>query len=48
MAYLRDLCLLAHSGVQHLLCCVFFSSPCIHYVASFSALSIFNYPFGIL
>ena len=23
LAYLRDLCLLAYSGVQHLLCCVF-------------------------
>ena len=23
MSYLRYLCLLAHSGVQHILCCVF-------------------------
>ena len=23
MSYLRDLCLLVHSGVQHILCCVF-------------------------
>ena len=23
MSYLRYLCLLAHSGVQHVLCCVF-------------------------
>ena len=23
MSYLRYLCLLAHSGVQHILCCIF-------------------------
>jgi hypothetical protein len=34
MPYLRYLCLFAHSGVQHLLCCVFcfFSSACVPYV----------------
>jgi hypothetical protein len=31
MSYLRCLCLLAHSGVQHILCCVLpcFSSSCV-------------------
>ena len=28
MFYLRDLCLLAHSGVQHILCCVFLLLVC--------------------
>ena len=38
MYYLRYLCLFVHSGVQHILCCVFVfvSSLCVHYVASFS------------
>jgi len=42
MSYLRYLCLLAHSGVQHILCCVFgcFSSFCVPYVASFSGFLI--------
>jgi len=33
-----------HSGVQHMLCCVFvcFTSSCVPYVASFSGLSIFG------
>jgi len=38
---LRYLCLFTYNGVQHILCCcffVFFSSSCIHYIASFSAL----------
>jgi hypothetical protein len=50
MIYLRYLCLFAHSGVQHILCCVLFSFllPCAPYVASFSGLSIFDCPFGIL
>ena len=39
MTYLRYLCLLAHSDVQHILCSVFFSSSCVPYVASFSRLS---------
>jgi hypothetical protein len=42
MSYLRYLCLFAHSGVQHILCCVFcFCFVCLRlvypYVASFSA-----------
>ena len=40
----------AHSGVQHILCCVFcfvFFSSCVPYVASFSALSIFGCPFDV-
>jgi hypothetical protein len=45
MSYLRYLCLLVHSGVQHLLCCVFcFSSSCVPYVVSFSGLSILIAP----
>ena len=38
MYYLGYVCLLAHSGVQCILCCVFalFSSSCLHYVSSFS------------
>jgi hypothetical protein len=34
MSYLRYLCLFAHSGVQHILCCVFvlfFSVLCIYH-----------------
>ena len=42
---LRYLCLIAYSGVQHILCCVFvlfcFSSSSVPYVASFSGLCIF-------
>jgi hypothetical protein len=45
MSYLHYLCLFAHSGVQHILCCVFvlfvFVLP---NVASFSGLSIFYCP----
>jgi len=50
MSYLCYLCLLAYSGVQHILCCVFvlFVSSCVPYVASFSGVSLFNCPFGIL
>jgi hypothetical protein len=51
MSYLRYLCLLAHSGAQHILCCVVFlllllwlSSSCVHNVARFSALSIIDCP----
>jgi len=43
MSYLRYLCLFAYSGLQTY-CVVFlfcFSSSCVHYVASFSGLSIF-------
>jgi hypothetical protein len=45
------LCLFAHIGVQHILCCVFvlcFFVLCTSYVASFSGLSIFDCHFGIL
>ena len=47
MSYLRYLYLLTHSGVQHILYCVFvFSlSSCVPYVASFSGLSFFDCPF---
>jgi hypothetical protein len=47
MSYLRYLYLLTHSGVQHILYCVFvFSlSACVPYVASFSGLSFFDCPF---
>jgi hypothetical protein len=46
MSYLRDLCLLAYSGVTHILCYVFalFVSSRVPYVASFSGLSIFDCP----
>ena len=51
MSFLRYLCLLACSGVQHILCCVVFlfcfSSICVLYVASFSGLYIFDFPFCI-
>ena len=49
MSYLRYLCLLAHSGVQHILCYVLFcfSSSCVPYVVSFSELSFFDCHFGI-
>jgi hypothetical protein len=42
--------LLAHVGVKHILCCVFvwFSSICVPCAASFSGLSIFDWPFGII
>ena len=43
--YLRYLCLLAHSGGQRILCCVF---VLFFYVASVSGLSIFDCPFGTL
>jgi len=46
MSYLRYLCLFVHSGVKHILCCVFVLS-CVPYVASFSCLSIFDCPFVI-
>ena len=38
VSYLRSLCLLAHSGVHHIMCCVFVLVffPCVPYVASFS------------
>jgi hypothetical protein len=39
-SYLRYFCLLAYSGVQHILCCDFFYLSCIPYVASFSWLSL--------
>ena len=48
MSYLRYLCLFAHSGVQHILCCVFvlFSLVLFSlvYVASFSGFSLFDPP----
>jgi hypothetical protein len=48
MPYLRYmyLCLIAYSGVQHILCCVFvfLSSSCVPYVPSFAGMSIFIAP----
>jgi hypothetical protein len=40
-----------HSGVHHILCCVFVCLrpvSCVPYAASFSGLFIFECPFGIL
>jgi hypothetical protein len=50
MAYLRDLCLLAYSGVQHLLCCVFvlFFSTLYTLCCQLFGLSILYCLFGIL
>ena len=50
MSYSRYLCLFVHSGVQHILCCVFvlFYSSCVPHVNSLSGLSIFDCLFGIL
>ena len=47
MSYLRYLCLFAYSGVQHIVSNCYCSS-CAPYVASFSGLSFFDCPFGIL
>ena len=52
MSYLRYFCLLANSGVQHILCCDFCFvfrrlMSCVPNVASFSGLSIFDCPFSI-
>ena len=50
MSYLRYLCLFAFSGVQYIvLCfCFVFLHSCVPYVASFSGLSNFDCPFGVL
>jgi len=53
MSYLHDLCLLAFSNVQHILCCVLFGFVCIRHVscvpndASFFVLSILDCLFGL-
>ena len=47
MSYIHCLYLFAYSGVQHILCCVFVLFFFV-YVASFSGLSFFDCPFGIL
>jgi hypothetical protein len=47
MSYLRYLCLFTYSDVQYILCCVLFCFS-LSYVASFSGLSIFDCPFGLL
>jgi accessory gene regulator protein AgrB len=46
MSSLRYLCLFVHSGVQHILCCVFalFVFVFVPYVASFSEMSVFIAP----
>ena len=50
MSYLRYLYLLAYSGVQHIFIVFLFcfSSFSVPYVAGFSVLSFFDWPFGIL
>ena len=49
MSYLRYLCLVTYSGVQHILHCVCLRLvSCVPNVASFSGLSIVDCPFGIL
>jgi hypothetical protein len=47
MSYIHCLYLFTYSGVQHILCCVFVLFFFV-YVASFSGLSFFDCPFGIL
>ena len=47
MSYLRYLCLVAYSGVQHILSCVFVRGY-VTYVASFSGFFIFDCHLGIL
>ena len=47
MSYLPYLCLLAHSGVQHILCCALVLFVFVS-VASFSVLFIFDRPLDIL
>ena len=48
MSYLHFVCLLAHSGVQCILCCVFVLFFFVLFTLCFSGLSIFFLPFGIL
>jgi hypothetical protein len=49
MSYLCYLSLFTYSLTHIVLCfCFVFSSYCLTYVASFSELSIFDCPFGIL
>jgi len=52
MSYLRHLCyIVLHIVVSNIYCLVFlfcFSSLCVPYVATFSELSIFDCPFGII
>jgi len=53
MSYLRYFGLLAYSDVHHMLCCIFVFVClhlvfCVPIVVSFSGLSIFYCPFGIL
>lgn len=50
-SYLRDLCLFFESNTYCVMKLVFllcFASSCVHYVVSFSRLSIVECPFGIL
>jgi hypothetical protein len=54
MSYLRYLCFFAHSGSQHILCCVFYFVFCLPFLlcvpnaASFSGFFILDCPFGFL
>jgi len=51
VSYLGYLCMFAHVGVRHILCCVFvlFCSSCVPYVASFAGFFFFlDCHFGIL
>jgi hypothetical protein len=45
---LHYLCLLAHSGVQHILCCALFIFVLSTQICQFSLISIIGYPFGFL
>jgi len=45
MSYLDYLCLITHSGVRHILCCVF---VLFFFVLCFSGLSFFDFSFVIL
>ena len=46
MSYLRYLCLFSHSGVQHILCCVFVLSFFVLCTFMLSGLFILDCPFG--
>jgi hypothetical protein len=51
MPYLRYLRLLAHSGVQHITCCVFFvyfSSACVPYVGTCMLHCLFFWNKGLI
>jgi len=47
MSYLRYFCLFAYSGVQHISYCVFVLFVLVLWTLCFSALFVFDCPFGI-